>query len=86
MRTEERWDDEEPGEPPWHAPNVDGAWLRTANPNTADGELQNIAAFSSGITRLTGARRTYAKTVVWLVLIGICVTLAFGVVGVVRNW
>ena len=86
MRTEERWDDEDAAEPPWHQPNVDGAWLRTANPNTADGELQNIAAFSSGLARLSGPRRTYAKAVVWLVLIGICVTLAFGVVGVVRNW
>jgi hypothetical protein len=86
VRTEERWDDDEPVEPPWHAPGVDGAWLRTANPNTADGELQNIAAFSSGLARLSGPRRTAAKAVVWLVLIGICVTIAFGVVGIVRTW
>jgi hypothetical protein len=70
VRTEERWDDDEPDEPPWHAPNVDGAWLRTANPNTADGEIQNIAAFASGFGRLTGARRLAVQVIVWLILIG----------------
>ena len=31
---------------PRRIPELDFAWGRTANPNTADGELQNIAAFS----------------------------------------
>ena len=84
MRTEERWrDDDEDAEPPWHEPGVDGAWLRTANPNTADGELQNIAAFSSGLARLTGPRRAIAKALVWLILIGLCATI---VIAVARTW
>ena len=54
--TDELWDDEPPGPSPY----VDGAWGRTANPNTADGELQNIAAFGSGLARLRGPRRQAA--------------------------
>jgi hypothetical protein len=79
VHTDELWDDEP--EPPSHY--VDGAWGRTANPNTADGELQNIAAFAHGFTRLTGPRRNAAKLVVWLILIG---TLATIIVGVVHSW
>jgi hypothetical protein len=86
VRTQERSDDEPEEEPPWHAPNVDGAWLRTANPNTADGELQNIAAFSSGLARLSGPRRVAAKAVVWLILLGFAVAFLYGVVGIVRDW
>lgn len=85
MRTEERHydeDDEDPPDP--RAPYVDGAWGRTANPNTADGELQNIAAFGAGLTRLSGPRRTAAKIVVWLILTGFLLALIYGVVGVVR--
>jgi hypothetical protein len=85
VRTEERHydeDDEGPSNPA--APYVDGAWGRTANPNTADGELQNIAAFGTGLTRLSGPRRTAAKIVVWLILIGFLLAIIYGVVGVVR--
>jgi hypothetical protein len=86
VRTEERlWDDDEP-EPPWHAPNVDGAWLRSANPNTADGELQNIAAFSSGLARLSGPRRLAAHVVVWLILLGFLVAIGYTVAGIVHAW
>ena len=86
MRTEERsWDEDEP-EPPWHAPNVDGAWLRSANPNTVDGELQNIAAFSHGFGRLSGSRRTAAQVVVWLILVGFAVSIVYIVLGIVRVW
>ena len=80
MQTDELWDDEPT--PPRPAPYVDGAWGRTANPNTADGELQNIAAFAHGFTRLTGPRRTIAKVVVWLILIGAAATVLFGIAGI----
>ena len=75
--TDEMWEDE-PERPDTY---VDFAWGRTANPNTADGELQNIAAFSHGFTRLTGPRRTVVQVVVWLILIGL---LATGVIAVVH--
>jgi hypothetical protein len=78
--TQERDDDaEEPRQPP---PYVDGAWGRTANPNTADGELQNIAAFGAGLVRLNGWRRTTAKVFVWLILIGVALGIVYGVVGI----
>lgn len=68
------------------APYVDGAWGRTANPNTADGELQNIAAFGAGLTRLTGRRRTVARVIVWLLLVGVALTVLYGIIGIVRLW
>lgn len=80
METDERWDEDEPSD---SASYVDGAWGRTANPNTADGELQNIAAFGTGLTRLTGPRRTAALVVVWLILLGFAVAIVAGVIGVV---
>ncbi len=70
--------------PEWHRPGVDGAWGRTANPNTADGELQNLAAFGSGLARLTGPRRTAAKIVVWLLLISAGLTVIAGVLGILQ--
>ena len=83
METDERWDEDEPENP---ARYVDGAWGRTANPNTADGELQNIAAFGSGLTRLSGPRRRAAKLVVWLILLGFSVTIVYGILGIVSIW
>jgi hypothetical protein len=88
MRTDERWGDEpddsaEPNDPSWASPYVDGAWGRTANPNTADGELQNIAAFGAGLTRLNGPRRTLAAAVVWAILFGFALAIIAGVVGIV---
>jgi hypothetical protein len=83
VRTDERWDPDEPEQP---QPYVDGAWGRTANPNTADGELQNIAAFASGLTRLSGPKRIGAKIVVWLILLGTALTILYGVAGIVRIW
>ncbi len=83
MRTDERpEDDGDAGDPAWASPYIDGAWGRTANPNTADGELQNLAAFGSGLSRLTGRRRTAARLVVWLLLIGLVASLLFGILGV----
>lgn len=75
-------DDEDDIPPRPRPPYVDGAWGRTANPNTADGELQNLAAFGAGLARLTGPRRTAAKVVVWLILIGVAVSIVYGVLGV----
>jgi hypothetical protein len=83
VRTEEEYEDDEPRRP---APYVDGAWGRTANPNTVDGELQNLAAFGAGLTRLTGPRRTAARIVVLLILLGLAIGLAYGIVGIVRLW
>ena len=80
MWTPEREDDAD--EPLIPAPYVDGAWGRTANPNTADGELQNMAAFGSGLVRLNGWRRTTAKVFVWLILIGVALGIVYGVVGI----
>jgi hypothetical protein len=80
--TQERDDDGD--EPVARAPYVDGAWGRTANPNTADGELQNLAAFGSGLARLSGPRRTAAKVVVWLILIGVALTIIYGAFGIFR--
>jgi hypothetical protein len=85
VRTERRYDDEDGPEPPWHAPGVDGAWLRSANPNTVDGELQNLAAFGSGLARLSGPRRNAARIVVWLVLLGFVLAIVATVVAEVRG-
>ncbi|MFN2563184.1 MAG: hypothetical protein ABR571_18065 [Jatrophihabitans sp.] len=84
MRTGEREDDGE--EPPDGAPYVDGAWGRTANPNTVEGELQNLAAFGSGLARMSGPRRTAAKVVVWLILIGTTIAIIYEAVGIFQLW
>jgi hypothetical protein len=83
MWTEERDDEDEPVRRP---PYIDGAWGRTANPNTADGELQNLAAFGNGLARLSGPRRTAAKLVVWLILIGTALTIVYGALGIIQVW
>jgi hypothetical protein len=86
MPTDERFDEDGDPLPLWANPNVDGAWLRTANPNTVDGELQNLAAFGDGLVRLAGPRRTAAKFVVWLILISTVATVIYGVVAIVSMW
>ena len=84
MRADElHWDDEPEPRP---AHYVDGAWGRTANPNTVDGELQNLAAFGSGLARLSGPRRTAAKVVVWLILIATFGTILLGIVSIFHVW
>ena len=79
MWTEEDDDGDAPVRPSAY---VDGAWGRTANPNTVDGELQNLAAFGDGLARLSGPRRTAAKAVVWLILIGTALTIIYGLLGI----
>jgi hypothetical protein len=68
--------DDEPERPEIY---VDGAWGRTANPNTADGELQNIAAFGTGLARLTGPRRHAARLVVILLLLPFALAALIGI-------
>jgi len=80
MHTDERWDDE-PEEPSGEPP--DFAWGRTANPNSAEGELQNLAAFGTGLSRLSGGRRRAAVVVVWLILIGFALAAVLGIFGIV---
>ncbi len=76
----DRHRDDEP-EPPREP--ADFAWGRTANPNTADGELQNLAAFGTGLSRLTRGRRRAAAFVVWLILIGFALAALLGIFGIV---
>lgn len=83
MWTDELYEDDEPE---YRPPYVDGAWGRTANPNTADGELQNLAAFGDGLARLSGPQRTGAKIIVWLILIGLGLALIAGLVNIVSFW
>jgi hypothetical protein len=85
VNTETRRDgDDEPDAPRREPP--DFAWGRTANPNSVDGELQNLAAFGTGLSRLSGRRRTAASVVVWLILLGFALALIFGVIGVIGVW
>jgi len=85
VNTDTRWGgDDEPDEPRREPP--DFAWGRTANPNSVDGELQNLAAFGTGLSRLTGRRRTAASVVVWLILLGFALALIFGIIGVIGVW
>ncbi len=85
MNTDTRWGgDDEPDEPRREPP--DFAWGRTANPNSVDGEMQNLAAFGTGLSRLTGRRRTAASVVVWLILLGFALALIFGIIGVIGVW
>ena len=76
---DEMWEDE----PERPAPYVDGAWGRTANPNTVDGELQNIAAFGTGLTRLTGWRRSAARLIVLAILVSLIVSIIVGIANAV---
>jgi hypothetical protein len=86
VRVDDRFEDDDDGDDDPRRPVPDGAWGRTANPNTVDGELQNLAAFTSGFARLDGPKRTAAKAVVWLILLGIAVVIGYGIVGIVRIW
>jgi hypothetical protein len=41
-----------------------------------------MAAFSGSLVRLSGPKRTAAVVVVWLILTGIAVAIAYGVIGI----
>jgi hypothetical protein len=87
VRTDERVDgsddDSDDGRRP---PYVDAAWGRTANPNSAEGELQNLAAFGAGLARLSGPRRTAARVVVCLILLGLALALIYGAIGIIQTF
>ncbi len=85
MNTETRRDGDDESDEPRREP-PDFAWGRTANPNSVDGELQNLAAFGTGLSRLSGRRRTAASVVVWLILLGFALALIFGIIGVIGVW
>jgi hypothetical protein len=85
VNTETRRDGDDEFDEPRREP-PDFAWGRTANPNSVDGELQNLAAFGTGLSRLSGRRRTAASVVVWLILLGFALALIFGVIGVIGVW
>jgi len=55
-------------------------WGGSANPNTADGELQGMSAFADAATNARGWRRTVAKIFAWsaLVFVVIYVIVVFG--------
>jgi hypothetical protein len=53
---------------------------RPVNPNTPEGEIRNVAAFAAGIHRATPGRRLVAKAIVWLILIGMVVSILVAVV------
>ena len=78
--------DDDGDEPRPRGPEPDFAWGRTANPNTVDGELQNMAAFGAGLTRLSGPRRTAARIVVGLVLLGLVLAIIFSAASIVHAW
>lgn len=43
-----------------------------------------MAAFGGGLSRLSGPRRITAVVIVWLILTGFAVAVAYGVIGIVR--
>ena len=51
------------------------SWGSSANPNTIDGELQNLSAFASAAARATGWRRHAARVgaLLALALIGLAI-------------
>jgi hypothetical protein len=51
------------------------SWGSSANPNTIDGELQNLSAFASAASRATGWRRHAARigALLALALIGLAI-------------
>jgi hypothetical protein len=82
MQVDQR-DEDGSEDPSWASPHVDGAWHRTANPNSVDGELQNLAAFGTGLTRLSGVRRRAVQVVVLLLLLGVALAIIYGALGIV---
>jgi hypothetical protein len=45
------------------------SWGSRANPNTVDGELQNVSAFADAAGNATGWRRLAARTAAWTALL-----------------
>jgi hypothetical protein len=57
---------------------------RSANPNTPEGEIQNVSAFAAGIGGATPGRRLVAKAIVWLLLVGVALSILVAVVNLGR--
>ena len=76
---EQPWrpEDEHPGEPVviYLAP----AEAREVNPNTPEGEIRGVAAFAAGISSVSPGRRAVAKVIVWLILIGMTISILVAV-------
>ncbi len=64
---------------------LDAKDARPVNPNTPEGEIRNMAAFAAGVHAVTPLRRTVAKIVVWLVLLGFALAIVVGVVSGART-
>jgi formaldehyde-activating enzyme involved in methanogenesis len=57
-------------------PNED----RPVNPNTPEGEIRNVAAFAAGVQGASPRRRAVAKAIVWLILLGMGISILVAVV------
>jgi hypothetical protein len=58
---------------------------RPVNPNTPEGEIRGVAAFAAGIHRASPGRRAAAKVIVWLILIGMAVSILVAVTAGIRG-
>ena len=53
---------------------------RPANPNTPEGEIRNVAAFAAAVHGASPRRRAAAKAIVWLILLGMGISILVAVV------
>ncbi|HSY15245.1 MAG TPA: hypothetical protein VK816_04595 [Jatrophihabitantaceae bacterium] len=60
-------------------------WGSVANPNTADGELQNMHAFAQAARNATGWRRTVARLAAWSGLLLITAYVLAALVVAIRH-
>jgi hypothetical protein len=82
---EGQFDDADPAERARRAADADAdrrvlGWGSSANPNTADGQIQAMNAFAAAAVNAKGWRRTVARIAAWVVLLLIAgyVLLVFG--------
>ena len=53
---------------------------RPVNPNTPEGEIRNVAAFAAAVHGASPRRRAAAKAIVWLILLGMGISILVAVV------
>ena len=58
---------------------------REVNPNTPEGEIRGVAAFAAGISNASPLRRTVARIIVWLILIGMAISILVAVTAGIRG-
>ena len=58
---------------------------RDVNPNTPEGEIRGVAAFAAGISSVSPFRRTVARIIVWLILIGMAISILVAVTEGIRG-